>query len=410
MLLSLLLLAPHVSPPGSTADDDTDRRLAALEARNQALEAKVASLTDEVFRLDVGEVITPLGDGRYGLGPAASKVYFQDQGVSIGGYGELDYQAIAGGPNEVDLHRVVLYVGYKFSERWVLNTEVEFEHAGEEVAVEFATLDYLGSEAINGRVGLVLVPMGFLSELHEPTTYLSTDRPQTETRILPSTWSEMGVGVFGDAGPIRYRAYVVNGFDATGFDKDGLRGGRQAGDEALAEDLAVVLRGDWTEMPGMLVGGSVYAGAAGQSQAGLGDTGVTIWEVHGEVKQRGLWVRVLFAMASVDDVTELNAANGFTGADSVGEELQGGYLEVAYDVWQHVDAGSQVAVRPFVRLETVDTQSDVPGGFSADADTDFDLLTYGVQVQPNPHLVFKLDFQDWDEGDDRFSASVGWVF
>lgn len=407
--LLLLLVGPSLGHAGAPTADD-DQRLAALEARNAALEKRLDSLTDEVFRLDLGDVVPTIGEGRFGLGPAASKVYFKDQGVSIGGYGELDYQAVDGERNEFDLHRVILYVGYKFSEHWVLNTEIEYEHAGEEVSIEFLTLDYLHGEAINGRVGLLLVPMGFLNELHEPTTYLSTDRPQTETRILPSTWRENGIGVFGDAGPISYRAYLVNGFDATGFSKDGLRGGRQGGDESLAEDFAVVLRADYTEMPGMLFGASVYAGGAGQEQAGLGDTDTTIWEVHAEARWRGLWLRGLFAMASVDDVAALNAAGGLSGSDSVGERLEGGYAEVAYDVMQAIDASSPVAVRPFARFESVDTQAEVPGGFSSDSATDFDLLTFGVMVQPNDHLVFKLDYQDWDDGADRFSASVGYVF
>ena len=35
-----------------------------------------------------------------------------------------------------------------------------------------------------------------------------------------------------------------------------MRGGRQKGSKALAEDLAVVGRVDWTDTPGLLVGGS----------------------------------------------------------------------------------------------------------------------------------------------------------
>ena len=411
-LLVPLFAALFHHPPAvtATADDDDKARIDALEAKNAELENRVDALSNEVFRLDMGDVVPPLGETRYGLGYSASKVYAKDQGISIGGYGEVIYQAISGETDEFDALRAVLYIGYKFTEHWVLNSEIEFEHGGEETAVEFLTLDYLCRPEINARAGLVLIPMGFLTELHEPTTFLSADRPVTEQRILPSTWRETGAGVFGDAGPISYRSYVVTGFDATGFTDQGLRGGRQGGVESASEDFAVVFRADYTDTPGVLVGGSVYHGDAGQDQEGLGDTTTTIWEAHGEAKWRGVWFRALYSMANVDDVAELNAAEGLTGDESVGEELNGGYVELAYDVMQALAPESNVAVRPFARYETVDTQAEVPSGFSSNSANDFDLITFGVQVQPIDQIVFKVDYQDWDEGDDRLSIGLGYVF
>ena len=403
------LLGSESTPTQTVSDEDLKQRVDKLEAQNQELMQQIGSLTDEVFRLDFGDVVPPIGESRYGLGPAASKVYSKSEGISIGGYGEAIYQATAGQTDEWDILRVIMYFGYKFTDKWVLNTEIEFEHA-DQTSVEFATLDYLYSEAVNFRAGLVLVPMGFINELHEPNTFLSADRTQTETRIIPTTWRENGAGIFGDVGPMSYRAYIVNGFDGAGFSETGLRGGRQKGSEALAEDLAVVVRADYTETPGVIVGGSVYHGNSGQDQAGLEDTATTIWELHGEAKYNGLWFRGLYAMATVDDVEELNAAGGFTGTDSVGEQLEGGYVEVAYDVMRHLDAESGVNVRPFVRYETVDTQAELPSGFSANSANDFDLVTFGVQIQPIDQLVIKLDYQDWDDGNDRFSALIGWVF
>ena len=59
----------------------------------------------------------------------------------------------------------------------------------------------------------------------------------TERRIIPTTWRENGVGVLGSVGPFAYRAYLLNGLDATGFSPEGLRGGRQKGSRALASDF-----------------------------------------------------------------------------------------------------------------------------------------------------------------------------
>ena len=101
------------------------------------------------------------------------------------------------------------------------------------------------SRDFNGRAGLVLVPMGLVNLLHEPTTFLGVLRPDVEQRIMPTTWREIGVGAYGEAGPLTYRGYFVNGLNAAGYSADeGIREGRQEGSEALARNWAFT--GRWT--------------------------------------------------------------------------------------------------------------------------------------------------------------------
>src|SRR5438477_50729 len=86
-----------------------------------------------------------------------------------------------------------------------IEREIEVEHAvsasdkGGEVEVEFAYLDYLFSKSLRARAGLMLIPMGLVNELHEPPTFLGALRPDVEERLIPSTWRELGAGVYGDA-------------------------------------------------------------------------------------------------------------------------------------------------------------------------------------------------------------------
>ena len=408
-VLPLLAAAALAAP--ALAQEDLVERVERLEQKNAELESKLSAVADAQEGLTLEGLVPPVGDSAFGLGPSASKVYAAEEGLSLGGYGEALYERRSGDvPDEADFLRAVLYVGYRFDEHWIFNSEIEFEHGGEEVGVEFAYLDYLWRESMNFRAGLVLIPMGFLNELHEPPTFLAAKRPETERRILPSTWRENGAGVFGDAGPVTYRAYVVNGFDATGFTDEGLRDGRQNGSEALTEDVAVVGRVDWTETPGLLAGGSLYYGNAGQDQAGLGSTQTTVAELHAEWHARGLWLRGLVAMAQVDDVAELNAANGFVGADSVGEEMGGHYVEAGYDVLSLLSPGSAQAVSPYVRYESVDTQEEVPEGFASDPANDFDVLTAGLNWRPRSNIVFKVEYQDFDELADGWNAAMGFSF
>jgi hypothetical protein len=397
------------------------QRLAQVEAENSELRRRMDVLAGELEKLQLGDVLATEGASVSGLGTSGSKVFHaRGGGVVIGGYGEALYKHFDEGSNDsIDALRTVLYFGYRFDERWLFDSEIEVEHAsvGEdndgEVSAEFAFLDGRMGEHWHLRTGLVLVPMGITNERHEPTAFLSANRPFVERYVLPTTWRELGVGAWGEAGDFDWRAYVINGFDARGFEDGGLRDGKQDGSEALAEDFAFVARGDWHASDALDLGASVYHGNSGQGQVGA-DVATTIFEAHGEFRAGGLALRALFAQAELDDVADLNAALGFVGADSVGETIRGGYLEVGYDLGALAMCETDESLTPFVRFETYDTQAEVPSGFSSDPENDVEVLTYGIAYKPNANIVFKLDFNDFDNDAgtavDQFDVSLGFSF
>ncbi len=405
--------------------DELRRRLDVLAGELERLELEKTAV--RVEGPEHGEQGRP-GEG----GPAASKVYRTSQGLSVGGYGEVLYQGFDstrddGSPTgeraTLDLERAVFYFGYRFNDRWLFNSEVEHEHAavGEEhdegeVAVEFAYLDYLWRPAASFRAGLVLVPMGFLNELHEPTVFLGARRPDVEDQIIPTTWRENGFGLFGTAGPFTYRTYVINGFDGSRFEDEGLHEGKQDGAEAVAEDFAWVGRLDYTPVPGVLVGGSAYLGDSGQ---GLEDRagrriglGTAIYEGHAEWRWRGLELRALGARAELDDVARLDRALGLAGDESVGDRLSGWYLQAGYDLLAGRTSGRQLI--PYARWEELDTQASVPAGFARNPANDSRSLTLGLAFKPIDQIVFKADYQDYDNeagtGLDRVNVALGYIF
>jgi len=394
------------------------------------LERRIDLLAAELEKLRLGEAAVAAGASAHGLGPAASKVYQKARGVSIGGYGELLYQgfdgrrddgARAGRTDQLDVLRAVVYVGYKFDDKWLFNSEIEWEHAATdksgEVSVEFAYIDRLIRPEINARAGLLLVPMGFLNELHEPTVFLGARRTAVETQILPTTWRENGLGLFGELGPVAYRSYLVNGLDASGFGAAGLRGGRQKGSQAKAEDLAWVTRADWNLQPGLTAGASFYWGDSGQGREGV--TGerlgveTRILEGHVEWKWRGLQLRALVAEAELDDVAELNRSLDLAGRAGVGERLSGGYLEAGFDLLS-LGATSRQELVPYLRIEQLDTQARVPDGYQSHPANDQKIRTYGVAWKPLPQIVFKADYQDVSNragtGVDQFNLLLGFVY
>lgn len=406
---------------------DTDKRIADLER-------KLDILSKQLEAQSTGTMPEAAEQGRYGLGSAASKVYESKGGLSMGGYGEFLYSNIESkvqdgshAPNarSLDALRMVLYTGYKFSDRIVFNSEVEFEHGGYsdehqegEVKVEFAYLDFLLNKAVNIRAGMVLMPVGFVNELHEPPAFLGSRRPFTETAILPSTWHENGVGIHGDLpANLSYQLYLVNGLSALGkgvegetegFSAAGIRGGRQAGKKANAASLAWTGRLDWNFMPGALLGASFYSGNSNQSGEGKAIT-TTLWDVHAEYRAKGLQVRGIYSTISNsrDGVGAL--ADGLQ-ARKVGTKQFGGYLEAGYDVLR----GGKQALIPFLRWERLNTQQEVVSGVVANGANDKTVLTLGLNYKPIPNVVVKADYQKIENraltGRNQFNVALGYYF
>ena len=167
------------------------------------LEEQIKVLANEIEAIKSASVTeSPVYETEFGVAPAASKIYRVGQGVSFGGYGELLIGNVKeDSHNTVDTLRVILYNGYKFNDRIVFNSEIEFEHGttgrnkdgkSGSASVEFALLDFLISDEFNLRGGLLLAPFGVISEIHEPTTFYGVERPSVERQIIPTTWKRGG--------------------------------------------------------------------------------------------------------------------------------------------------------------------------------------------------------------------------
>ena len=394
--------------------------VAALDRKTNVLAEEVEKIRTEMFIPEDIEY-----KSAYGLGPAASKVYQAGKGLSVGGYGEFNYQSFVGDEKDnesdnADFERLVLYVGYKFTDNILFNSEIEFEHAstdkGGSVSVEFAALDFFLDPMVNVRAGMVLMPMGFVNQIHEPPFFFGNNRPEVERTIIPSTWREIGVGLFGELLPgLTYTSYVVNGMDAKGFDSSGIRGGRQKGSKARAEDLAFVGRVDYapSQLPGVTFGASAYLGNSGQNQDFDGqqvDAFTQLYEAHLEWKYRGLEFRTLGSWGFIDDADVLSADEG----NVIGEENYGWYAEVGYDILPHIFPETGQYLAPFVRYERMDTVASAPTGWADDLTKDREIFQVGLQYKPIPNVVIKADYRNFDSegGDlpDDFNLGLGFIF
>lgn len=225
----------------------------------------------------------------------------QDKRLSVGGYGEAvfsrnyysDHVSRYSQPEEhkndpshgrFDIPHAVIYLGYDFGKGWTMGSEIEFEHGGTgssyereyeeggeweteteqggEVELEQFWLQKSFCRAINLRLGHIVVPVGLNNSHHEPLNFFTVYRPEGENTILPSTWHQTGVSLWGYVGKFKYEVQFLEGLDAMQFDRDGWinKGTHSAFEFDPASKYAVAARLDYFAMPGLRFGISGYYG------------------------------------------------------------------------------------------------------------------------------------------------------
>jgi len=349
------------------------------------------------------------------------------QSTTIGGYGEVHYSNSnsPGSAGVIDLARFVLYVGHSFNDRISLRSELEVEDAkvaggenGGEVSVEQAFIDYKFGEPATLRAGLVLMPMGIINEVHEPPTFNGVDRPLYDDIVIPTTWRELGAGMAGSIPGVQglvYRAYLVNGLKAEGFSGvDGLRDGRQEGQNASFANVALSGRVEWAR-PGLKLGLSGYYGGSANNAPTLG-TGafaapVFIGAIDGRSEIGAFQFRGEAATESISDAAAINALYG----NAVGSRIAGWYLEAGWNALRLLARNSSHHLIVFGRYEQDDTHAAVPSGTPRNPALDRRVTTLGLTWKPISQLAFKGDYQFRRNAahqleDDVLSLGVGWMF
>jgi len=327
--------------------------------------------------------------------------------VHLHGYGELHYNGQNAAPDKLDMHRMVWGLSYQMSDNVSLHTEVDFEHAAQEMELEFSYLDFNFSPSLNLRAGLMLMPVGPLNETHEPPLFYSVERPRTHNVVIPTTWQEGGLGLFGgtEAG-LKYKFYFISGLNAEGFSANkGIRGGRSkvSGNSATdgidkmpltGGDFAIVSRLEYACIPGFNAGFASYRGGAGQGNPAKSDVDVAILEGDLRYRIKGLDITAVYAQIDIGNAGKLSAKK-------VGEQITGWYGEVAYDI-NMLNKRTML----FARIEGINTQAAVPTGVTADPKNELTVNTYGLAFYPIADVAFKVD---WETVENGTGSDTEWV-
>ena len=415
----LVLISLAIFAPAGAAENTAglEARVAALESELQALKSELATL-----RNTPAPVPEPVASPE----PAATPEPTARSAQSWFGYGELNYTRPSNDPAEArfDLSRFVVGLGYRFSERTRLQSELEIEHAVSsaddpgEVEVEQAYIEHELGRSLRAKMGLFLIPSGLLNENHEPTRYYGVFRNFVETAIIPTTWREGGVGLQGDTrGGLRWDMGLTTGFDLSRWDASSTDGAdsplgsiHQELALARAAELSTYLAADYLGRPGLRVGASVFTGGAGQRQPGLDNNRVTLWEAHARW-QPGHWdLAALYAHGHISNTAAVNA--GLVGMPTlIPENFYGWYGEAAWRGWrQH-----RWPLTPFVRYERFNTAasySTLASGLAPPALPTRRAITAGVQLELAPGVIVKADYVDLatPEDGDRIDLGLGYEF
>lgn len=179
------------------AQSDTSFFFSRVKQDSSKLKLNMDAVYDRPF-LQMGKM--PVALGGY---LEANSSYFSSDGVSDG----LSFQ----------IPRLTVFMSATIRQRIKFMTEIEFEEGGKEVNIEFAALDIELHPLLNLRGGVIMNPIGSFNQNHDGPKWEFVDRPISSTTIIPSTWSNVGFGLFGKIARKNwvwaYEAYLSNGFN-----------------------------------------------------------------------------------------------------------------------------------------------------------------------------------------------------
>ena len=379
--------------------------------------------------------------------------------IEIYGYGNIFYQNYDYLPNyqskpenrsKVDLERFVLSPRFLINDTIKVVSEIEFEHGGTGSTMEYDTLDEFGefepeiekggevvveeiyvditnSELLNFKIGHMVIPVGLNSQRHLPTLYLSTSRNISETTILPDTWHESGILIYGKfAEKLHYQAMVMTGLNSEFFNSSHwIQGGHQKRFEhANADDLAFALRLDYGNIVKSHIGASIYMGNSNQNRnkERLDSSGtVTITDIHAVYDEGNIRLRAMALLGMLSDSEDITKENrGLPNAleakrTPVGSEAVACFVEFGYDIAPLFDYTKSII--PFVKYDYVDSMHETEGFVIDDDRYERSIITAGMDYFLTSGIVFKADYSNTSFGskskiDDlkTFTLALGFQF
>ena len=439
--------------------DDMKQELAEIKKQNAGIASQQvqAVQTQKEMKAEIAQISQTVAQATQQVAQqsaaAAAQAEARDK-LDIWGYGEMYYtHPKDANASETDLARAVFGIGYQFDDKTRFNSEFEVEHAVAsasdpgEFEVEQFYVDHKFNDKLGMKAGLFLIPAGFLNENHEPTNYYGVQRNFVETLIIPSTWREGGLSLYGATdGGFEWQTGLTTGLNlskwnftpeaalytnALEMENNGtapMQATHQETALANSRHLSAFAAFNYRGIPGVTLGGTLFSGVAVPAATTVPDNErVTLWETHARYQPGKLDLEALYARGTISNTAAANALYPGT-PNPVPASFDGWFVQGAYNVWQ---SGTQ-HLSPFARYEKYDMGASYEGiapGFSAyptgpvpnpSSPTTFSTFaiphdtvgTVGLNYYLNPNVVFKVDYQKFRVNTDfsRFDLGMGLQF
>lgn len=368
--------------------------------------------------------------------------------LTIGGYGEAVYShhfysnnvfrysraaqyKDDAGFGRFDLPHAVIMLGYDFGHGWTLGTEIEFEHGGVEAAIERETdeaaeveqeIERGGEVALeqfwlqksfgrhlNIRAGHIVVPVGMTNQNHTPNMFFTVFRPEGENTIMPCTWHETGLSVWGRAGAWRYEVQLLPGLNSTMFNDGGWvhDGSASPYEFRPGTRLATAARVDWSGLRGLRLGLSGFVGDAFNNDF-INSTyreGARYSTVRGTVAigafdfaYRDRWITLrgnldYGTLSDADSISRFNKnQTTMTGNPYSHTEVGRAAWAAGLEVGVNVLAGCRTQKKLYVFAHYEHYDSYVPYGDMIDkAWCERQLVCAGINYNPLPEIAIKAE-------------------
>jgi len=379
--------------------------------------------TKQENKKDVFDRLTIGGYGEVVL----SRNYYSDQWQR---YTNASQYKDAKSHGRFDLPHVVLSIGYDFGKGWSFGSEIEFEHGGTGSAVEieaeetgeYETETERGGEvvleqfwiqksfsrALNIRAGHIIVPVGLTNQYHLPTEFFTNYRPEGESTILPCTWHETGVSVWGRTKNWRYEAQFLAGLDADRFDSENFIGGGSGSpyEFKIANAYAGAFRLDNYSLKNLRIGLSGYYGHSFSNSLTKNtkykdyDGAVMIGSLDFQYKSRKFIARGNFVWAHLNDSEEITQFNKSMSNASpspkmaVASDAVATGIEIGYDIFSHIEKMREDDQKLYLfgRYEYYDSMAKVEKNV-----LDYDWcgkqrMAVGINYYPLKEVVVKAEY------------------
>lgn len=334
-----------------------------------------------------------------------------------------------------DLPHVTLNLGYDFGRGWTMGMEIEFEHGGTESAVEIdadesgeyeAETEKGGEVALeqfwinkafsggrfNVKAGELIIPVGEINQHHLPNEFFSVYRSEGEAKLLPNTWHQVGLSLWGSLPQWRYEAIFTSGLDAERFGHDCFvhYGATSPYEYKLANVYAGAARIDNYSVKGLRLSLSGYYGSTFRNTERK--AGASYDDCHGalaigsfgfELNRWNLIVRGNATYANLSDAERITAfCNAYPkhtqqdGSPSkhspIGSSAYSFGGEAGYDVFSIFDALRQKQkLYVFGRYEDYNTYATGNKKVAYTYDH-VKRMSFGINYKPIPQIIVKAEW------------------